>query len=189
MAQIILLIKIMIGFIFGIQSKSDVITNSSSELFVFKNQETAGEVVNLLDTIYPKWRSEYMEPLEASELDNDNLLWLIETFTPYRFWSVDRYSINPEVFKMGKRNRTLRECELPKFLGLTEEETYSNWETWNPCENVWENRYLHLSNQCYSKFKEWCIKNHIISLFSIDENPEWEKQEILMNYATRIHMG
>lgn len=178
----------MVGFIFGIQSKSDVITNSSSELFVFKSQETAEEVIDLLNTIYPGWRNEYREPKEADKLDKDELYWLLERFTPYSFWGEDRYTRNPEVFEMGKRNKMLKECELPKFLGLTEEETYNNWETWNPCDNDWENRYLQLSDQCFSKFKDWCIKNHLISLFSIDENPNWEKQKILMDYAERIHM-
>lgn len=39
-------------FVFKIQSSSDVITNSSSELFVFEGN-TKNEVISILDSIYP----------------------------------------------------------------------------------------------------------------------------------------
>lgn len=41
-------------FIFNIQSFSDIITNSSSELFVFNNHSRTEEnIVQLLNSIYP----------------------------------------------------------------------------------------------------------------------------------------
>ena len=40
-------------FIIKIQSQSDVITNSSSELFIFDDKNSKEEVIDLLNNVYP----------------------------------------------------------------------------------------------------------------------------------------
>lgn len=48
-------------FEFNIQSITDIITNSSSELFVFKNREL-NDLILIISTIHPYWDSEYYKP-------------------------------------------------------------------------------------------------------------------------------
>lgn len=47
-------------FVFQIQSFTDVVTNSSSELFVFTG--TTGVVSDMLDSNVPGWEHEYDDP-------------------------------------------------------------------------------------------------------------------------------
>lgn len=64
-------------FIIKIQSQSDVITNSSSELFIFNDKNSKEEVIYLLNNVYPDWRKEYDEPVPFSEVTEDSLWYLI----------------------------------------------------------------------------------------------------------------
>ena len=64
-------------FIIKIQSQSDVITNSSSELFIFDDKNSKEEVIELLDNVYPDWRKEYAEPVPFSEIDENDLWYLL----------------------------------------------------------------------------------------------------------------
>ena len=64
-------------FIIKIQSQSDVITNSSSELFIFDDKNSKEEVIDLLNNVYPNWRDEYDEPIPFSEIDENDLWYLL----------------------------------------------------------------------------------------------------------------
>lgn len=59
-------------FNFKINSVSNVITNSSSELFVFNDNDSVENVISILDNIYPDWRKEYCDPIRLKDCDNDN---------------------------------------------------------------------------------------------------------------------
>lgn len=70
-------------FIIKIQSQSDVITNSSSELFIFDNKNSKDEVIDLLNNVYPNWRDEYAEPVPFSEIGKDSLWYLLPNNSHY----------------------------------------------------------------------------------------------------------
>ena len=110
----------------------------------------------------------------------------------YSDW-VDYYRMTKEKFEELKKKEVLDELKLPKLLELTPEETYTNWNSWCPIRDdnfsPMGDSYLELSTKATQKIKKYIKDKNIIALFSLDENPTWEKQEILMNYATRVHMG
>lgn len=64
-------------FEFNIQSITDIITNSSSELFVFKNRELE-DLVLILSLIHPCWNLEYNEPIQVNRMRDDELATYLE---------------------------------------------------------------------------------------------------------------
>ena len=58
-------------FVFQIQSFTDVVTNSSSELFVFTG--TTGVVSDMLDSNVPGWEHEYDDPQSVQDLSPNSL--------------------------------------------------------------------------------------------------------------------
>ena len=64
-------------FEFNIQSITDIITNSSSELFVFKNRELE-DLVLILSLIHPCWNLEYNEPIQVNRMRDDELVTYLE---------------------------------------------------------------------------------------------------------------
>ena len=59
-------------FVMSIENTIDLITNSSSELFVLKGG-TKDVIIQMLDNIDPSWRNEYEEPKNILELSVDEL--------------------------------------------------------------------------------------------------------------------
>lgn len=173
-------------FVFKIQSISDVITNSSSELFVFDGNDKK-EVIDILDSIYPNWRDEYDEPQKVADFDREKIYnFLINTniIEIYYFW-------NKKEFYDGYKNEILKCCYLARELGLSMTEAFDNWETWDPTDRNlnWEAIQLKISDKFVEKFKEKAEKEKIYALYSLDENPLWEYQELLSEVAERHHLG
>lgn len=176
----------MLGFIFRIQSKSDVITNSSSELFVFKNNSVES-IIELLHKIYPDWRNEYKPPRTGKDLEKWELDYIRDLISPAPYYFA--YSkMMKTIFESGKRTESLEECNLSKILCLTVQETYKNWNTWDPIDGSWSNKILKLSDLAYDKLRNYCESHGFVLLFSLYENPDYKYQEILENYADRIHL-
>lgn len=198
----------MVTFLFKISSISDVITNSSSELFVFNKDTHQGinSLIDILNDAYPQWRLEYNEPqIVAEEYDDEDLEWFFDWYKVYEDveseW-VDTFHVTPEKFNELKESGLLNEAVFAKKLNSKPEEFYENWEIWNPGTRYddtksdlgWKERekfyYLNLSTKGLEKFREFCKENGFIALESKDENPDFDKQEILMSLATsKFHLG
>lgn len=155
-------------FDINIQSFSDIITNSSSELFVFKVM-LKEELISILDRVYPEWRTEYYEPQYVSELSKSSF----DTYLYNKlgldgfYWSIDKneYLLNLK-YKLyelgfnGEMNTLFKNYEEQQDLILTPE------------------------GKQILKRK---LKDDIV-LFSIDDNPNEHYQRILAKLGDRYHL-
>lgn len=205
-------------FIIKIQSQSDVITNSSSELFIFDNKNSKDEVINLLDNVYPDWRDEYAEPVPFSEIDENELWYLLpdskydiedrflETVHDYTFtndlnqkdfYNNPKYNELLESFneELKSTKYDLPEAEFARGYGLEPEVFWNGFddlkiEVRSSYNNDW--KYPNCSRL---EISEEGIKAIIDAnpnswlLYSYNENPDWDHQEDLMQISTRIHLG
>lgn len=147
-------------FVFTIDNTIDLITNSSSELFVLKG-ETKKIVEEMIEEVYPDYRNEYEEVKNIRDIS-------IGDFHMYLSYAVDH---NDE--------------KIRKRFNIPGEEFYENWQ----------GLYDRFSKANYSIKKSALetIRNSMDSdiyiLFSSDENPDWEKQQDLMDIGNRYHLG
>lgn len=199
-------------FIIKIQSQSDVITNSSSELFIFDDKNSKEEVIELLDNVYPNWRDEYDEPIPFSEIDENDLWYLlpdskydienrfVRTIIDYinklgipqkDFYNNPKCNELLESFneKLKSTKHDLPEVKLAKECGL-EPEIF--WNGFDDLKVEIKSIYPSCSRlEISEEGKEALIKANSGAwlLYSLDENPNWDHQEDLMQVATRIHLG
>lgn len=166
-------------FIFNIQSVSDIITNSSSELFVFARR-TVDEVVSILDEVYPDWQNEYQSPVQVNLMSTDDL-------RDYLDWVYSRWEYcslyHPEITR-----ETSKQLNLAKHFKLDPADLYSNWETWDPHSEDYYTAYLQWKDSGVELVRTK-IADSTVALYSIDDNPEWKYQDILEQYAKRYHLG
>ena len=168
----------------------DVITNSSSELFVGKSQNKE-ELISLLKAVYPGYLNEYNELMHIDELSMDQL----ETYISYHCSS--------HCWPASKSNYGI-------LNGFTFEELYEpekDWQTGKVKSPAWNGELQYqLRDNAKDEDNKWNqsfvtesnveeIKNKLdpnremYFLFSNDENPNWEMQEKLMNIMNRYHLG
>lgn len=150
-----------IGFIFSIDNVIDLITNSSSELFIFQI-EPKQSIIELIESVYPEFRNEYEEPKWVGE-DMDMMIQYLE-----------HINLKPE--------------ELTLQLGIPSKDlvTYEVWDK----EHKWPEFNEDVLEMCKDKILDIIDPKHSIYLMnSLDDNPDWEYQEKLESIATRIHMG
>ena len=184
------MLLIMKKFILRIvpQSFSDVITNSSSELFVFLNG-TTGFIKNQLDEFVPGWDKEYEYPILFSDMNEDAQKRYIEwVFDLPWFFEQDYYDI--EAY-----NRAVT-IHVTRTLCIPDEEVpmiFDNWNKPDYFEDCYGKKHMmyHLK---ISEFGYELLKNKYkndICLWSIDENPDWTRQELIMSVlgARRYHLG
>lgn len=151
----------------------DIITNSSSELFVLEG-ETKQIVEELVSSVYPDYLSEYKNLKTTEELSEDEL----DIYISYHY---DDYS---------------RQKPTELIPGFTWEEMYQEDEKENSNSYF---RFRLKRNHGSWRFVTAENKQRIINgidpnrkkfwLFSIDENPNWDMQESLMNIGTRYRLG
>lgn len=161
-------------FVFQFDHSVDLITNSSSELFVFK-QDTKENVKELVSQVYPNYLHEYEEVRSVEELTEDELHTLL-------CFMYDNYWYN----RVPPR-------DLPKFKGFTFKETWRRQKAQGFQEqgSTWS---LKVDNLLKPE-KRKCLldildsKRNICFLFSLGENPNFEKQELLETISTRYHLG
>lgn len=138
----------------------DVITNSSSELFV--NDLLAKDtLIQLIKEIYPDYLNEYQELKTASELTCDEL----QTYLNYRYiyWSNAKQE---EIYE--------------KLPGFSQEEM----------DGLYDGYGIAVTEYNKEKILNAIDPNKIMCfLFSLDENPNWEFQDKLMNIMSRYHLG
>ena len=205
-------------FIIKIQSQSDVITNSSSELFIFDDKNSKDEVINLLDNVYPNWRDEYAEPVPFSEIDeNDLWYWLpddhYDILNDFRDIMINHLTESKIQYKdflytsecdelLKEFNENLKtekyklsEVEFARECGLEPEVFWNGFDDLKvEIKSSYNNdhKYLDCSKlEISEKGKEALIKANPNTwlLYSLYENPNWNHQEDLMEIATRIHLG
>lgn len=206
-------------FIIKIQSQSDVITNSSSELFIFDNKNSKEEVIELLNNVYPNWRDEYAEPVPFSEIDENSLWYLIpdsydgillDDFRKIVRKYTKELNIKyqdflctsecNELLKEFNENLKTEKYKLPevKFAREYGLEPEVFWDGFNDLKveikSSYNNDYKYIDCsrlEISEKGKEALIKANPNTwlLYSFDENPDWDHQEDLMEIAKRIHLG
>lgn len=178
--------------VINVDNVVDVITNSSSELFVLKGEEIK-IVEEMIENIYPNYKGEYDNLKRVEDLTNDDL----DNFLSYY--------CSPHVWPAKKSNYKVLD-------GFTFEEMYEpekNYVTgeirpaWNG-EIQYELKNNLLSEEdsdgwqgtsfVTDENRDRVIKSIIKSvgnffLYSLDENPDWDMQEKLMTIGERFHLG
>ena len=180
-------------FQFNIQSFTDVITNSSSELFVF-NKGSKDEVINLLNLVYPNWRDEYNEPISLGEMDEEELECYFSCIKPFNYHTNETKYSTDQTYLATNFNID------PKIL-------YSNWKIFDPSIKFprredyktvedWDEAYEKYRNIAHVQLVDnWVdlikpkLDLNTICLYSISDNPNWDYQEILEGFAQRYHLG
>ncbi len=148
-------------FVFNVSNVIDLITNSSSELFILSGNNM-NEVKSLIESVYPNYLSEYQEVVSIDNISEEELY----TYLTYEYNTWDDKLTLSKVFNID-----------PNVLYSN----YSDFET----KKYW---YGRISDVGYSLIREKLPKD-MYFLYSINENPNWEMQENLMNIATRYHLG
>lgn len=155
-------------FIFNVDNVIDIITNSSSELFVLK-ADSAEIVKELLESVYPDYRSEYDEPKQIKDLG--------------------AYGLDSYLDWINGWDNVKSRCEV--YEGFTFEEMYEP----TPYPNQWDKEAKFVLRKSFVEENFDAIVNAIDPsgktwlLYSIDDNPNWEMQEKLENIAQRYHLG
>lgn len=145
---------------FNVDNVIDIITNSSSELFVL-NGDTKELVKEMISSVYPGYLSEYEEIKSTEDLTTEE----IETLVSYKY--------------------TTWKDHFPDILGIPAKSLYSNYS-----ERGEKYSYGKLSEKGIERLKRAMDpENKAWYLFSLDENPNWEKQEDLMFIGQRYHLG
>ena len=169
-------------FVIAVDNMINLITNSSSELFVL-NGETLNSVKELVESIYPEYRKEYEEIValrDASDSDvNTYVSWIEDSF-------YDRWNYTRDMSKEKRKQYDIREdTKQAQKYGLTPEEFFKNWDDRNN-----EYYYSRISSKGYDAIRKTLDPNgKIFLLFSIDDNSNWDMQEALMSIGERYHLG
>lgn len=164
-------------FVFQIQSFTDVVTNSSSELFVFTG--TANTVSDLLNASVPGWEDEYETPLSVQELSDNEL----EMYLSYAYDSYDWNWSNRKITR-----ETSHQDRWAKEFNIDPNQLYENYTEWDPSSENYKISQLRLK-EGWSKLIKEKLSKDLVFVFSIHENPNWERQENMMTFGTRYHLG
>lgn len=173
-------------FIINVQSISDIITNSSSELFVFQ-KPSVKEITKLLDTYVPGWKNEYKEPILFSNMDVEDQNYYIDWVTDLPAFycyddDIERY--NKDVIKTVHRKLCVPEDEVPSLFNNWNQPVISsnNNYTWIHYNLEWSEKGLKLLRDKYK---------YDICLWSLYENPNYErlKQIEMLLGGKRYHLG
>lgn len=168
-------------FILNVDNIISLITNSSSELFILR-EESLETVKEMISEQYPDYLTEYEEPValrDASSEQIDRYLSYYED-SNYSFYSNSYFRLSKEQQKQAIEDRNIAKA---KKYGMEPEDFYENWGKSNF-------GYYSIKPEALTKVAHQLDPNGtIFLLFSIDENPNWDYQEKLEEIGTRIHMG
>ena len=158
-----------------IQSVIDVITNSSSELFVGKFN-CKEELEKMIKEIYPNYLSEYQELKNIDELTVDDL----DCYVQY-FWYA---SIFP----------TENKSKYSILPGFTFDELYREkgvaWNDVMQYELKVDEHYNFVTKNNLEEFKNKIDpERKMYFLFSLDDNLDYDYQEKLEVFMDRFHLG
>lgn len=168
----------------------DVITNSSTELFVGRNSSKEA-LEELIEKIYPNYLNEYEKIKTIDDLTVEELDQYFD------------YFCCPHTWPSKKSN-------YPILPGFTFEELYEEdgrGVAWNgELQYILKNNYIDpdpdpdedprflpshfITKENFEEMKRKLDPNkEMLFLYSIEENPNWDYQEQLLNIMTRIHLG
>jgi hypothetical protein len=160
-------------FTFYVDNAIDLITNSSSELFVFVG-DTKRKLINLIKKIHPTYREEYATLKGIEELTDDELDTYISRH--YHCWS----------------NEEQRQIEnlVPGFtrdeMYVDKTMTYKDYNGNYPVHTY----VVDITDANRKKFWDGIDpERKMYFLFSTMENPNWEMQEALWRIGERYHLG
>ena len=170
-------------FAININHSIDLITNSSSELFVLEGK-TKEIVSEMIAEIYPEYMTEYEDVKHISELSADELDTFFNYATGSHIWPAHKsnYSI-PRGFTFDEVYEP--DGKDPAWNGQIQYKVKNNntdkTDKWNYSFVTEEN-------------KEWFLNKFdpnrtMYFLYSHDENPNQEYQEKLETVAQRFHLG
>lgn len=167
--------------VINVDNVVDIITNSSSELFVL-NGETKEIVSEMIKDIYPEYHSEYEEVVSLKEASNS------QAYTYYN-WVIDKWYDRYD-YRLTKEQRKEQEIQhytnQAKKYGLEVSKFYENWSTYKS-DKDW---VVIISDKGYDAIRNYHDPNgNIFLLFSENENPNYDMQEKLEEIATRYHLG
>jgi len=184
-------------FTLHIDNMIDLVTNSSSELFILKG-DTKQTVEELLASIYPGYLSEYDEVKSILNLSTEELNIYFRCSTGSNQWPCKKedYSTIPG-FTFDDLYEPEKEIEFPKegdfrYTGNIKrswdgeiEYALKNNDINGDC---WGSTFVTEKNK--DSLIEKLDPNHNMwFLFSKDENPNWEMQKVLSEVAQRYHLG
>lgn len=166
-------------FVLKPHSIVDVITNSSSELFVGTSQSKE-HMKELLEAVYPDYLKEYAEIRGIDELESDDLDTYFQFACSAHMWPSKR-------------------SDLPILPGFTFDELYEAKDGGEPAWNghvqyrlrqTNKDRYEFVTEDNFEEIKNKLDpKREMYFLFSRDENPDWDKQNVLSSFMNRFHLG
>ena len=164
-------------FEFNIQSITDIITNSSSELFVFKNRELE-DLVLILSLIHPCWNLEYNEPIQVNRMRDDELVTYLE-------WVYGGSDFDYEIRNIPITKENTKRTGVAKHFGLKPKFVYEGYENWDPNINKLSLKYLPEGLRTIRAM----IPDTTFAMYSKDDNPTWEYQEKFERLGKRYHLG
>ena len=153
-------------FEFKLQSFSDIITNSSSELFTFINDDKE-TVEALIKAVYPDYRYEYEELINGKDLDF-NLFedFISRTMLSYKISYLESFALNN---------------------GYEPSDFYVDWNYIVEASKNTKYFFAEIKSEILEELRSKYINTWF--LYSIDENPDWDMQERLETIGTRYHLG
>lgn len=145
----------------------DVITNSSSELFTCHG-ESKERIEELIKNVYPDYLKEYEPVKSIDELTVADLY----TYLSYRY---ERWSNSAQKF--------IRDTPC----GISKDDFWITIKSGI-------NEYTTLNEEYLIENKEKIIdaidpNREMFFLFSLSDNPDYEKQELLCMFMNRYHLG
>lgn len=169
-------------FVIAVDNMINLITNSSSELFVL-NGDTLNSVQQMVSSIHPDYLTEYYEVVALKDADN----MLTETYLDWveNSWGGDWEKTRGMSEKQKIEYYIRKHTEKAEKYGMLPEGFYENWDDRN-------NKYFYsrISEKGYDAVRHTLDPNgRIFLLLSLYDNPNWDKQEALMNIGSRYHLG
>ena len=172
-------------FLINVDNHIDLITNSSSELFILKG-ETKNTVTELISSVYPEYLTEYEELKSLKDLDEDEL----NTFISYHC-SPDTYPCKKEDYPLLPNFDfgDLYEPEFDRVKGVLKGPAWNGHIQYKLKNNSNKFTPHFVTSNNINDIKKKLEKVNLWFLFSRDENPNWDKQELLMEIGERLHLG
>lgn len=161
----------------------DIITNSSSELFILSG-DTKEIVQEMVSDVYPNYLNEYEQIVPLREADDDQIdTYLDKIEAPiWNIWEATRNMSEEE----ERLYRIKVATKIAKKYKMTPDEYYIDWEDTKNKKYF----YPQASIKGLRKAAELLDPNgQIFLMFSIKDNPNWDMQEKLMEIGTRYHLG
>lgn len=158
-------------FTFNVNHVVDLITNSSSELFVLK-ASTREIVKEMISNVYPDYLNEYNE---------------VECLGDKSFSDLEAWLDNKLPYDM---NYNTANSHLLDGLDFEEMFEISEWDKKHYNKEVWKLKSGFITEDVRQMILDQHDPNREIwFLYSLQDNPNWDMQQKLMEIGQRFHLG